>query len=350
MISVRGSLKQLENLQKARMYYFILSGRCEALALDELMSLLKAFNVANYNLYHYTQLALVESRDVSMSILQSITARAGLIKEAGLVLALSDGSDVHVLEDLDVVTLAGRKVSKTSIRSASNCGVDILENYLSGISGLQIGGERAKIVCTEGIGVLGLTLAKLNTKEFKYREPSKRPFFRSIALPVYLSRTLVNLTAIRSGTILDPFCGTGSIAIEAALIGFRTICVDLDWTIASGSYRNLKYLNLSHVVQIAGDARSLPLTSSTINGVATDPPYGRAASTHREKVEELYSKFLAELSRVLVSGGRAVFMAPHWLSERVESLINEMGFRKISRRYLYVHGALTRLIYVVEKH
>ncbi len=350
MISVRDSLKQLESLQKNRTYYFILSGRYEALALDELTSLLKAFNAANYKLYHYTQLALVESSDVSTSTLQSIAARAGLIKEAGLVLALSDGNDAHLLEDLDVIRLVGRRANKTSIRGASNCGAEILENYVSGVSEPQARIGVARIVCTEGIGVMGLTLAKLDTKDFKHREPSKRPFFRSIALPVYLSRTLVNLTAIRSGTILDPFCGTGSIAIEAALIGFRTICIDLDWTIVRGFHRNLKYLNLSHVEQIAGDARSLPLASSTINGAATDPPYGRAASTHREKVGELYSKFLAELSRVLVSGGRAVFMAPHWLSERVERLINEMGFRKISRRYLYVHGALTRLVYVVEKH
>lgn len=350
MTSVKGSLKQLESLRKTRTYYFILSGRYEALALDELTSLLKAFNVAGYKLYHYTQLALVESSDISISTLQSIIARAGLIKEAGLVLALSDGSNVYTVEDSDFIKLAGHKVSKTSIRSASNCGEEILESYLSGVSEPQVSGGAAKIVCTEGIGVLGLTLAKLDTKDFRYREPSKRPFFRSIALPVYLSRTLVNLTAIRSGTILDPFCGTGSIAIEAALIGFRAICIDLDWTIAIGSYRNLKYLGLSHVVQIAGDARSLPLISSAINGVATDPPYGRAASTHREKVEELYSKFLVELSRVLVSGGRAAFMSPHWLSDRVERLINEVGFRKISRRYIYVHGALTRLVYVVEKH
>ena len=52
------------------------------------------------------------------------------------------------------------------------------------------------------------------------RNPMHRPFFRSILVPRQRARCLVNLTGVQPGQrFLDPLCGTGSLLVEAALVG-----------------------------------------------------------------------------------------------------------------------------------
>ena len=48
------------------------------------------------------------------------------------------------------------------------------------------------------------------------RKVGERPFFSPISLHPRYARALINLTGVKNGgTVLDPFCGTGGIVIEA---------------------------------------------------------------------------------------------------------------------------------------
>ena len=63
------------------------------------------------------------------------------------------------------------------------------------------------------------------TETWSFREEERAYAARDhVTMKAGLSRLLVNLAGVREGqTVFDPFCGTGSIAVEAALMGMKTI-------------------------------------------------------------------------------------------------------------------------------
>jgi tRNA G10 N-methylase Trm11 len=69
---------------------------------------------------------------------------------------------------------------------------------------------------------IGTTIQVHNPFEFKKRD-IERPVQRAaLNIPPRLSKILINLTEKDSGILLDPFCGIGTILMEAMLHGFRT--------------------------------------------------------------------------------------------------------------------------------
>jgi tRNA (guanine10-N2)-dimethyltransferase len=141
---------------------------------------------------------------------------------------------------------------------------------------------------------------------FEERKVAERPFFSPISLHPRYARALVNLTRVRRGErLLDPFCGTGGILIEAASIGVRAVGSDLSPEMVEGCKDNLRHFGLEWDEVEVADVGSIDEVFEDISAVATDPPYGRSASTMREPVAELYSRALPALSRV-VGPGRGV--------------------------------------------
>jgi len=89
-----------------------------------------------------------------------------------------------------------------------------------------------------------------------------------------LARCMVNLTRIKnSDRLLDPFCGTGGIIIEAGIIGARVVGTDIDPKMVIGTIENLQHCDIKDYEVFQADARKLKLPYE-VDGVATDPPYG----------------------------------------------------------------------------
>ena len=75
---------------------------------------------------------------------------------------------------------------------------------------------------------IGIERIKLNKKHFEESKPHKRPFFYPGSMNPKLARCMVNLSRIHEGELLlDPFCGTGGILIEAGLIGCKVVGSDI---------------------------------------------------------------------------------------------------------------------------
>ncbi len=345
-------------MSKEKLYYFILSGLNEPLAFSELKALLDTYNIENYRSYLHSKLVLIESNELSSDIVKKIVYRSGMIKEGGYALKIMDSIKPEILLDIVENLTNSFKWIDYWIKIINIKGLSLstelerIRDYIRSVDPRMMprSNNIINVISVEGFYIIGLRLATIPTKEFYERRPSIRPFFRSIALPVYLSRSLVNLSRVKEGmTFLDPFCGTGSILIEAALIGLRTIGLDLNWEMARGSVSNLRSYGLKIPFTIVGNALNLPLPEGSIDAIATDPPYGRAASTYGEKVKEVYNGFLREAYRVLRNRRYLVFMAPSWLARYVERLLCRYGFILCRKHYIYVHGGLTRIIYVVYK-
>ena len=123
------------------------------------------------------------------------------------------------------------------------------------------------------------------------RKVGERPFFSPISLHPRYARALINLTGAKRGsTVLDPFCGTGGIAIEAAFMGMKAIASDFDPEMIAGTQENMDFYNLnlydSEVLDISGIADRF----GEVDVVATDPPYGRSTHTGGENIESIYTR------------------------------------------------------------
>ena len=176
------------------------------------------------------------------------------------------------------------------------------------------------------------------------RDPMQRPFFRSVLVPRRRARCLVNLTGVQPGQrFLDPFCGTGALLVEAALVGAEAYGSDIDPVMVTGSRDNLRHEALpGHLRRI--DARRLAGWGTTFDGIATDIPYGRSASTHGSDPGELFRQLLVSAGDVLRAGASAVVMAPAGLS-----LPEHHPFAVLARFRERASASLTREIWLLRK-
>jgi len=190
---------------------------------------------------------------------------------------------------------------------------------------------------------LALTRPSLMNQSWVARRPRKRPFFHPAAIFPKLSRALVNLSRVRSGEIfLDPFCGTGSLLLEAYEIGAVPVGTDIDAKMVRGAHRNMAAFRQGWLGLVRADARSAPLRSA--DAMATDVPYGRASTTSGSDTRQIIDSLLANASIILRSGHRLVLMHPR--SEKVEG---DGEFDLQEEHQLYIHRKLTRTISVLRR-
>jgi tRNA (guanine10-N2)-dimethyltransferase len=84
-----------------------------------------------------------------------------------------------------------------------------------------------------------------------------------------------------------------------------------------------------------------------VDAVATDPPYGRQASTGRRKLEELYSGALGAMAEVLKRGRYLCLTSPSELE--VGEMARGAGLEEKERYEQRVHRSLVRRIHVFRR-
>ncbi len=172
-------------------------------------------------------------------------------------------------------------------------------------------------------------------EKFHLRRPDIRPGFFPISLKPKLARALVNLSGVKRGLIWDPFCGTGGILLEAALMNLKTIGTDIDPIMIRAAKENFQNYKCKTNLYIA-DARTEKVSCDAI---VCDPPYGRRASTKKVDVEKLYNEFLNNVYNFV---DKVVIMMPSNVKIRTKY---KVSFSTED----YVHGSLTRRILILEK-
>jgi tRNA (guanine10-N2)-dimethyltransferase len=173
---------------------------------------------------------------------------------------------------------------------------------------------------------------------YEGRRAQYRPFFRPTSMHPKLARALVNLARTGSGdTVLDPFCGTGGILIEAGLMGMGAVGWDVDPNMVEGCVQNLGEYGLSGEISVA-DAL---MGEGRFDAIATDPPYGRA-SRASEEASGLYRKFAARARGLLDGGAYMCLMLPH------DRRLDAEGFGVCGVFDVRMHRSLTRRIWVLK--
>jgi len=202
-----------------------------------------------------------------------------------------------------------------------------------------------RLILTGGQCIFGRLVHSVDRKQYELRRPHRRPFFHPGVLLPRMARALVNISSIHRGeTLLDPFCGTGGILIEAGLIGARCIGADVQRRMMLGANANLRRYGISGGLMI-GDACNLGLADNSVDAVVTDPPYGRSALFLAKSLEDLYDSSLKEIHRILRQGKKAVVVS----QIPIKKIAGDAGFITIERHRQRVHKSLTRQITVLRK-
>lgn len=149
-----------------------------------------------------------------------------------------------------------------------------------------------------------------------------RVYDHPAALKPTLAYSMLMIANLKPGeVVVDPMCGGGTIAIEAAL-GFNVkevFCIDISPkhlrgamlnAISAGAYGKIRF--------ILGDARKLnEIINTQADLIVTNPPYG-IRLFRREKLRDLYYGFLNSASKILSSEGRIVVItAEHTLLKNI---------------------------------
>ena len=143
-------------------------------------------------------------------------------------------------------------------------------------------------------------------------------------LPPKLAQMLINLASDDlNDTILDPFCGSGTIVSEAMLMGYQKIFgSDISPQAISDTRKNINWLSRKHSDLAKPEIEELSATQlsnkhkvDSINAIATEPYLGpqRGPINPGEFLKELnslYSKTLKEFSKILKPNGRIAMVWP----------------------------------------
>jgi tRNA (guanine10-N2)-dimethyltransferase len=176
--------------------------------------------------------------------------------------------------------------------------------------------------------------------DFEERAVKHRPFFQPVSLHPKFARALVNLTRVHDGqALLDPFCGTAGILIEAGLVGARPFGIDADAETARGAAQNLEHFGILGAQVHEGRARDArALVGHAVAALATDPPYGRSSSTLKMGALAVIEESAQALAEILEPGGRMALCLPELeMAAPLEALMERELV--VAQR---VHASLTR--------
>jgi tRNA (guanine10-N2)-dimethyltransferase len=340
--------------------FFLLSGEHETLPASEVQAILEA---EGYNYRVLERLTQVLRLEADANSVKAIKFRSALTRICCREI-FNCGSQLY--EILDSICSASLEefmegggsfvVRVKRVKSAApqlsrvelerKLGEQILEKVTKSRVNLTNPQKTFFGVLTDNRFVLGLKIAEVPTKPFSERSPKKRPVFHPTAMHAKLARAMVNLAQPRTGDlILDPFCGTGGILVEAGLIGGCVVGFDAKPHMLRGGLQNLLHFGIEPEGVVVADARHPPL--SKVDCVVTDPPYGRSASTLGMSTRKIVEDFLSAVVDVVPRGNRVCMASPKPIT--LDDVGEEAGFRHVESHFIYVHRSLTREIAVFKR-
>ncbi len=250
--------------------YFFQAGSFRDLSHAELVSVFEIFNLNRDIIHSFSdEIFLIKSNDISEDVLLKIFNRLGGFVRFGYVIDNLDGFLEEYIEKKGKVTF-GLSIFDTSYSTPPNflkkLGNEIkrgLKEY--GVSSRFLFPKRDKlslnaaqilnnnilekgfelcILKNEKEEIYGKTLAIQDMEGYVQRDVD-RPYsdIKMGVLPPKLARMMVNFCALRDGVIWDPFCGSGTILMESAILGYDFLGSDIDDNALFYTDENIKWLN-----------------------------------------------------------------------------------------------------------
>lgn len=340
--------------------FFLLSGEHPTLPQAELRSILKA---EDHEYRILEKLAQVLRLEASLDSVKSVKSRSAMTRVCGLELLNCHATVANIKNKMgstsldDIIERDETFVVRVRrVRGSASPAIRMeLERKLGELILSKVKGTKVSLnkpqktffgILTEDRFIFGLKTADILPKPFVARGPRKRPFFHPSAMPAKLARCMVNLAQPKAGElVLDPFCGTATMLVEAGLIGCRVIGFDVQSRMVKGSLQNLLYYGVEPEGMAVADARHLPIANTDC--IVTDPPYGRLATTLGWNTRRIVEDMLSMIDDRLPKGRRICMASPK--SIKIGEIGEQLGFKQVESHFVYVHRSLTREVAVFER-
>ena len=319
------------------------------------------------------QVTETELEDIIIQELKTVSGKINF----GISLYTNEKND---FADLKMAENFGKKIKKTlkaeglSVRYVENrepvlSSVTVEKNNLTGrgrefiILPILPQQNRASSIPTNlEIGKNQLfSLAKTEAVQ-PFEEFSARDFGRpgrddlSGMLPPKLAMMMINLAQIPiTTTLLDPFCGSGTILSEALLLGYTNLIgTDISEKAISDTRENMIWVadqfgisdnNLKVKIQTEGveNINSI-VASNSIDAIVTEPYMGRPLKGNEKEedlvkqageLKNLYLQAFSKFHKILKPKGKVVFLIPRfkyqndWIQIDCQKEIQQLGFKLI---------------------
>lgn len=265
--------------------FFVISKQYEELARDEIISISKS--------YDGTSKVMVLPRLVMVSSKvpwRTIAKRATFARHAGIIAGTFD--DVSKLEGITMsrpetfvcrtINLSSKSVGSSLERQA---GAILAKRWNSKVS-LSNPQVTVYLIITDSKNYLGY--ADSQVMPLHPKKLVKHPH----EIDIKLARCMVNLSGLKEGkTLCDPFCGTGTILLEAESMGISSIGIDFDKIMCKITKKNLAANGFGSTVINSG-FEEIKNVMGEIDGIVTDLPYGissRASVSPKKLLEDFIS-------------------------------------------------------------
>ncbi len=159
-------------------------------------------------------------------------------------------------------------------------------------------------------------------------------------LPPKIARSMVNLVPLDPAgkILLDPFCGSGRVLVEAAELGYQIGGTDIIANQVQDTIENLQSMNFSGKIELL-DATHLSEKFQNIDAIVTEPFLGKSKFRPDEiryivpGLEKLYLGCLKDWLKVLKPGGFIVMVFPWFNDGKKEYKTSEIIDGKLKLSY-----------------
>jgi tRNA G10 N-methylase Trm11 len=217
----------------------------------------------------------------------------------------------------------------------------------------------------EGLEHFGKIIQKCNYGSIENRDMNKPVRRESLAIAPRLAKIMINLAKLEAGdTLLDPFCGVGTVLQEALLQGINVVGVDRDEKAIKGAKENMKWFKFNPENYKLINRDSTHVEIPKVNAIATEPDLGTILKKipTKAKAKETLLRFSRLMINVLNNvkenvSGRVVFTTPYIrigkkrLSCNIDDICEKTGYSLIQDGIEeYRHNQVVgRMIYILEK-
>jgi len=370
------------------MLYLFFLGRDPELSLIELESFLETKNYEFSLKEHHREIALFEIKKFNPNCIKEL---GGVLRIAEVISNSHDLNEVELnLKKADIYHGSANKINYYITNFKSNL-ISFFESWLkdyfkeiklkaimkknpdpSDLIKKDIPNTNLDFVLFKNN--IGKTISLYDPLELKKRDLGRPNVDYLKSTSLRLAKILVNLTKVKeTQTLLDPFCGSGTILQEAMLKNINVVGIDSEGNSITQTKSNLEWLNKTYNTKakfnlFKSDSSMLSnILKTKVDGIATEPymgPYIRKLPTMEQgrrlvmELTILYDNVLRESFKVLKDNGRFVIIIP-----KIRTLQNKdvsINFKDLTARngfgivyapiaYNYRKSKILREIYVLEK-
>ncbi len=306
--------------------FFILFKKFLQLAIDEIKAIVTTYDKKSL-FYEISNMLIVES----FLDWRFIFKRATFIKTAGKIVSENFPNYLsnNVIDDSKSFALRSINLSSKIINipnSEKEIGMKVIKLFNLHVD-LNDPDVIFFFIITDKNNFLGLT-EKLSTQKRLLK-----PYTHPHQLDWKFCRLMLNLAQLKENQIIcDPFCGTGTILLEAKLLGLNPIGIDFDKQMYEMSKKNLQKNDLDSKV-IHADFSEIK-NIKNYDAIVCDIPYGTASKTSSEP-----SVLLTKLMNLIPKNKKIVLMCK-------KGSESNLKFKFTKKYEVFRHKSLTRVILV----